>query len=251
MREFIRLVHSEFYKMKHTVFFVLHLIVPAFGIFVFLCYYGVSPHKWEEELLAYITVLTVALPLSISIVCAQAVSYEEGNHFLAFLGTALKRRHAFWAKWFLVFFMGLLAMALTVGGFMAGYCLLLRRCDFDLWFTAAVTLVMWIGSAGMYVSHMFLNLWKPKSVSLGIGMVESASAALLLTGLGDGLWQFLPCAYGGHWEEIFMRYWFYGSVSVSYEFIRNSLFINVLVTAGIIMAAVAGFHFYEGRRVND
>ena len=96
--------------MRHTIFFWLHLLLPVFGILLFLCYYSVSPHKWESEVSGYITVLTTALPLIISIVCAQSISPEEGNHFLVFLGTAVKRRNSVLAKWFMVYCAGLMAI---------------------------------------------------------------------------------------------------------------------------------------------
>ena len=251
MRELLRLVHSEFYKMRHTIFFWLHLLLPVFGILLFLCYYSVSPHKWESEVSGYITVLTTALPLIISIVCAQSISPEEGNHFLVFLGTAVKRWNSVLAKWFMVYCAGLMAMSLAVGGFMAGYSLLLKRVRFDVRFCFTLILLMWLGSMGLYVLHIFLNLWKPRSISIGIGAVESVVSALMLTGRGDGIWQFFPCAYAGHWEGFYIRYYLEGSLPVTGEAVKVLLFINGTVTAGIVLAAMAGFHFYEGRRIHD
>ncbi|MEY8508179.1 lantibiotic immunity ABC transporter MutG family permease subunit [Lachnospiraceae bacterium 42-17] len=251
MREFARLVYSEFYKMKHTAFFWLHLLVPVFGILLFLCYYGVSTHKWESELSGYITVLTVSFPLVISIACAQNVSVEEGNHFLVFLGMAVKRRNIFLAKWFVCFFMGLTGIAIAVGGFMAGYNLLLKRGRFDIRFCLMIIFFMWAGSIGMYFLHVFLNLWKPKSISICMGAVESVVSALMLTGLGEGLWQFFPCTYGGHWEGYYLRYCLEGRFPAAVEELRGTLFVNGAVTAGIVLFTLAAFHFYEGRQNND
>lgn len=250
MGELVRLIRMEFYKMKHTAFLRLHILLPLFGILLFLCYYGISPHRWEGEVSAYIQVLVTALPLVISIVCAQSVSPEEQNHFMVFLGTAEKRRNAFLSKWFSVFFMGLFSMTLAVGGFMAGYCLILKRCRFDLRLTGMMILVMWLTSGSMYVLHVFLNLWKPKSISLGVGTVEVVISALMLTGLGDGIWPFLPCAFGGYWEDMLMRYRMEGKLAAA-EYMRESFGINLLVTAALAVVAAAGFYYYEGRRVND
>lgn len=251
MKEFVRLVCSEFYKMRHTIFFWLHLLVPVFGILLFLCYYGVSPHGWESELSGYVTVLTTVFPFIISIVCSKGVSLEEGNHFLVFLGTAVKRRNAFLSKWFVCFFMGLLGTALAVGGFMAGYSLLLRRVRFDAGLCLNMILIMWLSSMGLYFLHIFLNLWKPGSVSVCVGAAESIVSALMLTGLGDGLWQFLPCAYGGHWEGYYFRYYLEGSLPETVMPLKGQFFINAGVTAVIIFFTLAGFHFYEGRQMND
>lgn len=247
----MRLVRLEFYKMRHTIFFWLHLFVPAFGILMFLCYYGVSPHEWESELSGYIAVLTTAFPFVISIVCHKCVSLEEGNHFLVFLGAAVKRRNAFLSKWFVCFVMGLLGTALAVGGFMAGYSLFLRRARFDAGLCLNMILIMWLCSMGLYFLHVFLNLWKPGSVSVCVGAAESIVSALMLTGLGDGLWQFLPCAYAGHWEEYYFRYYLEGSLAEAPILLKRLFFINAGVTAVIILFTLVGFRFYEGRQIND
>lgn len=251
MKEFTGLVYAEFYKMRHTVLLMLHVLIPVFGILVFLCYYKMSPHRWEDELSAYLMVLTTAFPFIISIVCAQSVSLEEDNHFSVFLGMPVRRGNAFLAKFFSLFFSGLFAAALAVGGFLTGYCLILKRCMLDFRFAGILIFVMWISSAGVYVMHILLNLWRPKSVSLCIGLVESIVSALMLTGLGEGLWQFFPCSYGGHWESFLMRYWLEGKWCVEKEFLFKSLIVNLLVTAAIAAASAAGFYFYEGRRFHD
>lgn len=121
----------------------------------------------------------------------------------------------------------------------------------DFRFAGMLIIVMWVSSAGMYVMHIFLNLWRPKSVSLCIGLVESIVSALMLTGLGEGIWQFFPCSYGGHWESFLMRYWLEGKWCVEKEFLFKSLIVNLLVTAAIAAASAAGFYFYEGRRFHD
>lgn len=195
--------------------------------------------------------LATSLPLVISVVCAQAVSPEEGNHFLVFLGLAVKRRNAFLAKWWMVFLSGLGAMTLAVGGFMAGYCLLLKRMPFDMAFCLAVIFIMWNGSFGLYVIHMILNLWKPRSLSICAGAAESVVSALMLTGLGDGLWQFLPCAYAGRWEGHFFRYYLEGKLPLEESVLKASFGVNAVILAGITGAAMTGFYYYEGRRVND
>lgn len=104
MKEFTGLVYAEFYKMRHTMLLMLHVIIPVFGILVFLCYYKMSPHRWEDELSSYLMVLTTAFPFIISIVCAQSVSLEEDNHFFVFLGMPVRRGNAFLAKFFSLFF---------------------------------------------------------------------------------------------------------------------------------------------------
>lgn len=250
MKEFLRLVYSECYKMRHTLFFKLHLLIPIFGILLFLCYYGVSPHEWESEVSGYIMALGAALPFVAGIVCALSVSQEEGNHFLVVLGAPAKRQTQVLAKWSVLFFTGFMSWALAVGGFMAGYSLVLKRGRADFGLVLALILLLWTSSAGIYFFHLFLNFWRPKSISIGIGAFESVVSALMLTGLGEGRWQFLPCAYGGRWAGFCLRYYLEGFRPET-EAIKRLALINAAVTAGIFLFTMAGFHFYEGRRTYD
>ena len=48
----------------------------------------------------------------------------------------------------------------------------------------------------IYIWHLFLNFRFSKGASIGIGIIESLLAALMLTGMGDVIWKYMPCAWG-------------------------------------------------------
>lgn len=253
MKELFRYLRGERLKMKHTILPGFHAAVPLLGILLFLLYYRGTAYSRQSELSGYIMVLTTAFPLIISIVCVLSVSMEEKNHFQVFLGTAVKKRNAFLAKWFILSGMGLGAVILAVFGFMAGYSFILGKDKFDFGLCSAVSVCMWLCGQGQYVIHLYLNLSGGKSISMCAGAAESLVSALMLTGLGDGIWPFLPCAFGGRWEDCLLKGWFAGRANAKplYPYYGRILLINIVVMAGIIGLSAVWFYFYEGRRVDD
>ena len=82
----------------------------------------------------------------------------------------------------------------------------------------------------LYAFHLFLSLCFGKAASMAAGIVEAVLAALMLTGLGDGCWPVVPCAWSGRWSSYLLLYE-----------------AGVLITAGIFI----WFHYYEGRQCEE
>lgn len=58
---------------------------------------------------------------------------------------------------------------------------------------AAFILIM--NSVVLYTFHLFLAMRLNKGVTIIAGILESIIAALFLTGLGDKIWVYMPCAW--------------------------------------------------------
>lgn len=54
----------------------------------------------------------------------------------------------------------------------------------------------------LYSFHLFLAFRFNKAISIGVGITESLISALFLTGLGDGIWSYVPCS----WSARFVTY---------------------------------------------
>ena len=61
-----------------------------------------------------------------------------------------------------------------------------------------IWLILWITQAGIYLLHFFLAMRFGSGACLAAGVTQSLIAALLFTGLGDGLWMWFPCGWSGH-----------------------------------------------------
>ena len=82
-----------------------------------------------------------------------------------------------------------------IGFFGLGEIYLLGNTDIPAMAYPVGILALWIGSLLQYPIHLFLNMRFSQSVSMGIGVAQSVLAALLITGLGEGIWQFVPCSW--------------------------------------------------------
>ncbi|NBI60725.1 lantibiotic immunity ABC transporter MutG family permease subunit [Lachnospiraceae bacterium] len=248
--ELLRLIKAEFWKVRHTLLTWIHLLVPLLGIAVFLMYYSWSGWSDEGKVSGYIQVLSIAFPMIISVVCSLSVEMEEQGHFQTMLGAAAHKGASLLAKWILLAGMGLGSMLLAVGGFAAGYGIMTGRMVYAPGQYLGMAAVLWLGGANLYLFHLFLNLAFSKTISMCAGTAELLTAALFLTGLGEGLWQFFPCSWGGRWCGYLLLYW-KGNGAVSAGFIFRSLMAGMVLTAVLWGTIFLWYHFYEGRQCHD
>ncbi len=249
-RELYRNIQGEICKMRHTLLPWLHLLIPLSGILVFLSYYSFAAWSAWGKVCGYIETLSIVLPLVISVVCAMSVEMEEKVHFQTFLGVAAVRRNPLLAKWMILSVMGFAAILLAVLGFAAGFWLMSGGMVLSAGNYLALAGVLTMGGMNLYLLHLFLNLAFSKSASLCIGTAELVISALFLTGLGEGRWQFFPCAWGSRWSVFLIQYW-KGDAKAAEKSVTGNLAIGVIVTILLWCGVLLWFHYYEGRPCKD
>ncbi len=238
--------------MRHTAIPWLHLLLPAAGSFVFLLYFSFSSGRYMGHIGGFIQAVGCAYPFAASLVCAKEIALEEENHFQILLGTTQRKETAFLAKWAVLEILGLSAVFLAVFLFGAGYHGILGREGLSVSMYGKVILVLWLGSIPLYLEHLFLNLRFSKTVSMGLGLIQSLAAALFLTGLGEGRWQFVPCTWparGGN--LVLIDFWEKGAGTYIKDEIQKSFFMGILLTAILCVIILGWFYFYEGRQSNE
>ena len=248
----LRRIRAERIKQKHTFLPWFHLGLPVLGAAVFLLYYKVSYWKSYDQLGTFVQIIGISLPVAAGIVCAGSVELEEEGHFQTFLGTARKKETAFLAKWIFLQGMAFLAVvgAMVLYGAGAKWFLGDPRQTFTLCIWEGFWL--WLGSIPLYLIHLFLNLQFSRNVSLAVSVVEFLIAALFLTGLGDGVWQFAPCSWSSRGAMLALNLLLRGTqdeVFIHYaEQTGTTCVLIGLLLCGIIML---WFRHYEGRQEND
>ena len=195
MKSFFRSLKAETLKIKHTPLLWLHLIIPLVGVGLFLFYSALS--AWSTEVLVtfYFEALALAFPMLIGIVCGMAASQEEqAGGFQNMLGVLPCRLVPFLSKFAFLAVLGLGALVASVGLYGAGFALLPGQ--------QAVLALLYLKLAGaLFASNLFLyllHLWISlgKGASISVGVAGSLVAALMLTGLGEGIWYFIPWGWG-------------------------------------------------------
>lgn len=244
------LVKAEAWKMRHTLLPWIHILIPLLGILVFLSYYHMSIVGDEGKVSGYIQALSVVFPLLISVICSLSVEMEEQGHFQTLLGAPLRKYKPLLAKWLVLAGMGFGSVLLAVGGFAAGYGIMTGRKVYTPTQFLGLAAVLWLGGADLYLLHLFLNLAFSKQVSMCVGTAELLVAALFLTGLGEGLWQFFPCSWGSRWSGYLLLYW-KGQNAVSAGFVSRSLGVCMGLTGALWGLIFLWYHNYEGRQCHD
>ena len=236
-----RVLRADFLKMKHTVFFWIHVAMPIIGIVLFLSYYSFSKVDSMNKVSGYIQVLSITFPLLISVVCSSVVEQEAlAGNFKELLSMEYGRRKAFISKVCLLLICGLCSTILAVFGFAAGFHFLLGQNELPLSFYFEIAFVLFGCQIFMYIFHLFLNFRFSKGASIGIGITESLLAALMLTGLGDVIWKYTPCAWGVRLCDSFFH-----ALQVD---TKMGAVICICLTIIAFILSLIWFSFYEGRR---
>ncbi len=252
MKILIRGVRSEILKMKHTFLLPFHAAIPILGSTIFLMYYRFAGWSEISQISGYMEIIGVALPFVVSIVCAGNIALEEQQHFQLFLGNYKKKQIGFGIKCLVLAGMGFLAICSAVALFGAGYYFVLGKEGLSVSMYMCLTMLLFLGSIPLYLEHLFLNLMFPKTVSQCAGVAQSLLAALFLTGLGEGRWQFFPCSWSSRGTMLMLFGLYPENVgSMYFSEVKRTAAICLLLL--LLICAIIGiwFHFYEGRQCND
>lgn len=254
MGEIWRFTKAEYRKMKGTYLPLIFAGVPLLGCGLFLLYYSFSPWDTESEIMAYAEAMGAALPFLISLLSALSVEMEERNHFQTFLGTARKKKSALLGKYIALLLCTFFSFLLAVGIFGAGFTFLLGKEGMTPGLCVKLIFALWLPSAALYGIHLFLDLTFPRSVSIAVGTGESLISALFLTGLGDGLWTFVPASWSARWAAYVTGMELndtYRKMVQENLNLKGNAKICLLITFLLCAIILVWFRFYEGRQCND
>ncbi|WDV07887.1 lantibiotic immunity ABC transporter MutG family permease subunit [Lysinibacillus irui] len=244
----LRLLRAECLKTKRTPFLLTHLLVPLIISGIFLAYYTYSPWDFQGKVTAYFQGLACGLPIIIGLVCAMA-SEQEANagHFQVMLATTNRKIMTYMAKLLLLLLFSLGAIFLSIAIFSIGFIELLHEVHFDYSFYSMAACILFGSHVIIYILHLFVSLQFGKGASIGLGIVEALLVALLLTGLGDSIWPFLPYGWSGH----FISLWIIKSVGMDITLLEASLRHGIIACIGGILVtfilSCLWFWKWEGR----
>ena len=179
MAEFYRFLKSRAYMMRHSLFFSAHILIPLAGILLYLAYMGIRPADGWEHLTSYVTLLAMA----------------KAGHMQNLLA-APSRVKTLSSELLLFLLPGFLAVGIALFGYQAvlilkGEAMVLGIRDLFL-----LIFVLWASNVPVYVIHLFLGFRFGEGVTIGAGVGESVISAVMLTGLGDGVWYVWWPSYG-------------------------------------------------------
>ncbi|MDX5661369.1 lantibiotic immunity ABC transporter MutG family permease subunit, partial [Clostridioides difficile] len=213
MRQLIRIFCSDLIKLKRNFIILMHICIALMGMGLFLWYYKVSGADNILKIVAYLQVIAIAFPLLSGVVCSMFVEqeYYAGN-YKHMLTISNPKYLTLISKYLILVCLGFVATLVSVLGFKFG----ISKAYFTSSFYMISILILIGCNLFEYILHLFLSLRFGKGASIGVGIVEMLLSALLLTGLGSGIWQYFPCAWGVR----FITIWSSFSSSKTVEYIK-------------------------------
>jgi len=232
----LRCIKSDFYKLKHTSILWIHLLIPLAGAFVFLLYYHVTIRNTIMDIGYYLEILAITFPLLIGLISGIVIEQEEqAGNFQVMLCSEKSKCTTYLSKLILLLLLGSFSIILAVGTFAIGF----QALPYLFYLKAAGALVL--GNIFIYSLHVFISLQFGKGASTGLGIFGSVISALMITSVGDNIWQWIPWAWS-------VRL----CLSAETAFDTQKGLIIILFTICIIfVASLFWFEKWEGRKSYD
>lgn len=242
---------SDLYKFFHTPLWIVHLIIPFVGAALFLwCYSGLS---WDEttKLAAYIQILSVTFPVLIGIIISMLTEEEQGaGDFQLLLSAPSAKYIAHISKIIVLLIFGFVSSLLALVLFGIGF-IKMGYVIFDIIFYFKVACLLFFSVLPLYLIHYIVGFIKGKGYCISLGILGGLVSALLLTGLGDGVWWMLPWGIAARFSETLLV-----SDLANIEFLNCSGIIISIVFILLFSAAFSLLIFWifrkwEGRKSQE
>lgn len=191
----LKCLAADYRKTKGLYFRTAHLLIPVCAAALFLAYYTNSAWDARVKTEAYYQALGCGFPLLIGLFSSMLSEEEASAASFQDMLSAVNKRRMFYSKLILLIVSGACSVLLASLLFGLGNIYVLKQSVTGMGFYLQASLVLIAGNVFIYVFHWFLSLRFNKGVGIMAGITESIAAALLLTGLGDNIWCYVPCAW--------------------------------------------------------
>lgn len=258
--KFASLLKSDFMKMKHTPFYWIHIFMPIIGIAMFLKYYSTVNWTSISKVNGYLQAISLVFPILIGVVTSMVVEKEaKAGKFKEMMSMECGKGTCLLSKIVFLLLLGFLSLIFSMGGFYIGFKYFLKQNTFPLNFYISATLIIFLSQIFLYLFHLWLSFKLGSGASIGMGIFETLFSTLLITGLGDGIWQFIPCAWSVRFcDNFFIRDvnspdTFNKLANSNVTFNNNMVGMKTCIIFTIIFAIFFGIWFmlFEGRRENS
>ncbi len=234
-------VRSEWLKVKHTPFWIIHFCVPVVGSLLFFAYYLLYDSTADSKKLKMILeLIAMVFPLLISVIVGLNVILEEkASHFQRLLAVP-NRNKIILAKLVFLYGSGIFALFALLLLFLIGIYL------FGM--SNTVGLEMLIGAAAgiafcnliIYILHLFLSFKFGLGLSLFWGVFESLQCILYSNIELRGIVRYIPFAWSMSWVQDILNQQFFSC--------RTEKIWIVALTIGGLLLTLLWLSYWEGRK---
>nr|WP_069679953.1 lantibiotic immunity ABC transporter MutG family permease subunit [Clostridium taeniosporum] len=224
--------------------------MPVVGALIFLWYFSFAQWNTFSKVEGYLEAISLMFPLVIGIATSMVVEQEfMAGEFKEILGTQYGKTKCLLSKILILLCTGFLSTILAVGIFFIGFQYILKQNELSLNFYINSVLIIFASQIFLYLFHLWISFILGNGGSIGISIFESLISELLITGLGEGIWQWIPCAWGIRLIAYFSINWVNNGINPNgfasfYVGIQNSIALTILLA----ISFVVWFKSYEGTK---
>lgn len=248
MKEYIRYLKSDFYKLRYSWLYPIHVLFPVCGAGLTLTYAKISTSSNFNKMAAFVQIISIAYPFVISIVCQIVADQEMQAGNCQNLLTLSSRIKAIISKLTILLSFGFIATFFTVVLFGSVFPIVTGK-PIPTAFFLFMPLVLWGSNFMLYEIYLILAFQFGRNVGISIGAIGSMMSALLQTGLGTGLWYVTPFGVGVHFAENTLTKVLRLSIIASAE-IKIGILYCVISTCAILGILIFWFSRYNGRCID-
>ncbi|MEG2441403.1 MAG: lantibiotic immunity ABC transporter MutG family permease subunit [Acetivibrio sp.] len=242
---------ADIYKIFHTPLWAIHIVIPVIGIVLFVWYDSFSPWKEENKLSTYIQVLSIVFPILIGIITSiLAETEEKAGEFQMLLTTEKGKYIPHISKLISLILFGFASAFLALAGFGIGF-MRIGYTTFSLLFYVKTAVLLVLSVIPLYVLEYMVSFLFGKGFGIGIGIVGGLLSALLLTGLGDEIWWYLPWGIAARFSEGLLRSSLSNTKFFQYKGIMESTMCIFLFSLIFMVLLILIFNKWEGRTPED
>ena len=171
---------------------------------------------------------------------------NQAGHYQLLLGTIPSRIATYIGKLGFLMICAMGATFLALGTFAVLY----RDAPASLYLKAGILLL--ITMLPLYLIHLFVGMSFGKGASMGLGIAGSLIAALMITGLGDAVWKYIPWAWSVRAMDYTVLAWdrpqLYAQVKTDFS---SGMIISVCCTICLLIASLVWFRSWEGGKTSE
>ena len=235
----LRCLRTDILKMKRLPIYYAHIVIPVLISAVFLAYYKICGWNEQTKVSGFYEAVGVGFPVLIGIFSANIVELEQNAGEYQNILTVKHKITAFLSKVIILNMFSLFSMILTTLIFSVGMNLSGSSNLFKFCFTSAA--LIWLAGIPLYIWQMVIAFHFGKGASIGVGILGGLVSALMLTGLGDIIWRFIPAAWTARFPSVYLMG---GNEKV--------MIINFsVVTLASILYYVFWASRWEGRKISE
>ncbi|MBE5961625.1 MAG: lantibiotic immunity ABC transporter MutG family permease subunit [Lachnospiraceae bacterium] len=236
MKGYWNMVRASIYKYRHSKLAAVHILVPFLAIAAFGGYYSYSPWSLDEKISVYLQAVAMVFPFLISAVIAIVYENEKSaGGFQMMLSNPYKRAVSHLAGLTVLMAMGLFSCLFAILG-LGAILSVVNGASFFFAFYMKASIWLFLSNISVYILLYILCFSLGHGVCLAGGIVGTLLSPLLLMGIGDTLWYYIPFSYGG---RISMYHFYQAFQKISNPLMKADLqkgtLIGTIVTALFIV----------------